>query len=456
MNGSKSGREHWGSKVGFVFAAAGSAIGLGNIWKFPYLTGQHGGGAFVLIYIICILVLGLPIMIAEIVIGRHTEKDPVGAFKIIGGGGRWTAVGYLGVLSGFFILSYYSVVGGWTLGYIVKTITGVVGGITDTSSAEAVFSAFIKNPVEMVLYHFLFMALTVWIVLGGVKNGIEKWNKFLLPILFVIIIVLIVRGLTMEGASRGLAFYLKPDFSRVTVFTVIEALGQCFFSLSLGMGAMITYGSYLSKSDKTLDSSLQIAGLDTMAAFLSGLAIFPAVYAVGMTPAKGPGLTFNILPVVFSRMAYGNVFALLFFVLLFIAALTSAMSLLEVTVAYSTDEKGWGRRKSVLIFGSLIFLLGIPSSLSFNVLSDVKIFFGLTFFDFMDKLTTIYMLPVGGLLIAICLGWKYGLRNTMHELDTDTGLQFLKKIWAFAIKYVSPVILVLIILYFGVYRMLVP
>jgi NSS family neurotransmitter:Na+ symporter len=454
MNNSNNAREHWGSKLGFVLAAAGSSIGLGNIWKFPYLTGQHGGGAFVLIYVLCIIVLGLPIMIAEIVIGRHTEKDPVGAFRIIGGGSRWTLVGYMGVLSGFFILSYYSVVGGWTVGYLVKSVTGTVAGINDTASAEAVFTAFIKNPWEMVIYHFIFIALTVWIVLKGVKNGIEKWNKILLPMLFVIILILIVRGLTMEGAMRGLEFYLKPDFSKVTVFTVIEAMGQCFFSLSLGMGAMITYGSYLSKKDKTLTSSLQIAGLDTLSAFLAGLAIFPAVYAVGMTPAKGPGLTFNILPVVFSKMAYGNVFALLFFLLLFIAALTSAMSLLEVTVAYITDEKGWSRRKAVLGFGTLIFLLGVPSALSFNVMADVKIFFGLTFFDFMDKLTTIYMLPVGGLLIALCLGWKYGLHKTMHELDTDTKMEFLKEVWAVSIKYVAPVILILIILYFGVYQMI--
>ena len=449
----QQGREHWGSKIGFILAAAGSAIGLGNIWKFPYLAGVNGGGAFVAIYLMCIVILGLPVMIAEIVIGRHTGGDPVGAFKQIGGG-RWTLVGYLGVASGFFIMTYYSVVGGWTLGYIVKSATGLIATMTDTRTAEEVFSRFIRNPYEMLLYHFLFMAVTVFIVMRGIKNGIERWNKFLLPLLFIILIVLIIRGLTMEGAADGLAFYLRPDFSKVGVKTIIEAMGQCFFSLSLGMGAMITYGSYLNKKDKILSSSLQIVGLDTLAAILSGLAIFPALFAVGMTPDKGPGLTFNILPVVFSKMSYGSVFAVLFFMLLFIAALTSSISLVEVVVAFITDEKGWDRKKAALVFGSAIFILGVPAALSFGTLKDFRVFFGNTYFDFMDRLTTVYMLPIGGLLIALCLGWKYGLSNAMHELDADTLLVPLKRIWAFAIRYISPPILLAIIIYFGVYRML--
>ncbi len=275
----------------------------------------------------------------------------------------------------------------------------------------------------------------------------------LLPLLLVILLVLIGKGLSMDGALDGLAFYLKPDFSKIEFKTIIEAMGQCFFSLSLGMGAMITYGSYLSRKEKILGSSLQIVVFDTLAALLSGLAIFPALFSVGMTPDKGPGLTFNILPVVFSKMSYGAVFSTLFFLLLFIAALTSAISLVEVVVAYVTDEKGWSRKKAVLIFGTAIFILGIPAALSFGVLADFRPFFGNTYFDFMDKLTTFYMLPVGGLLIAICLGWKYGLDKTMHELDVDTKSRFLEKLWAVTIKYISPLILAVIILYFGVYRL---
>lgn len=448
-----AGREHWGSKIGFIFAAIGSSIGLGNIWKFPYLAGANGGGAFVIVYLICILIVGLPIMIAEIVIGRHTEKDPVGAFKIIGAGSRWEFVGYLGVLSGFFIMTFYSVVGGWTLGYIVKSASGAIGAIRDMSTAETVFENFVRSPSEAIGYHFLFISATMFIVIRGIKNGIEKWNKVLLPLLFVILLVLIAKGLSMDGALDGLSFYLNPDFSKIEFKTVIEAMGQCFFSLSLGMGAMITYGSYLPRNEKVLGSSLQIVAFDTLAALLSGLAIFPALFAVGMTPEKGPGLTFNILPVVFSRMSYGTVFATLFFILLFIAALTSAISLVEVVVAYVTDEKGWSRRKAVLIFGTAIFVLGIPAALSFGVLADFKPFFGNTYFDFMDKLTTFYMLPIGGMFIALCLGWKYGLERTMHELDIDTGNVLLEKAWAVTIKYVSPLVLAVILIYFGVYRL---
>ena len=446
-------REQWGSKIGFILAAAGSAIGLGNIWKFPYLAGENGGGAFVLVYLICVLVLGLPIMIAEIVIGRHTEKDPVGAFKIIAEGRRrWELVGYLGVATGFLILTFYCTVGGWTIGYVIKSLTGAISQMGDTKAAESAFAEFVQNPFTMVFYHFLFIGITMLIVIGGIKKGIEKWNKILLPMLFIIILVLIVRSLTLEGSSKGLLFYLKPDFSKITIKVVIEAMGQCFFSLSLGMGAMITYGSYLKKNEKILNSALQIAGLDTLAAFLAGLAIFPAVFAVGMTPDKGPGLTFNILPVVFAKMYFGAVFSTLFFLLLLIAAITSNISLLEVVVAYLTDEKGWSRKKAVLVFGILIFLLGIPASLSFGVMKDVTVFFGLTYFDFMDTLTTTYMLPIGGLFIALCLGWKYGLHKTAHELDTDTRFFYLKEIWAFTIKYISPVILFVIIAYFGIYK----
>jgi len=446
-------REHWGSKIGFILAAAGSAVGLGNIWKFPYLAGENGGAAFVLVYLVCIVILGMPIMIAEIVIGRHTEKDPVGAFKRIGGG-PWTLVGYLGVASGFFIMTYYSVVGGWTLGYIVKSVTGSIATIAGSAESDKLFESFISSPGEMILYHFLFIGTTVFIVILGVTKGIERFSMVLMPVLFIILIVLIVRGLTLPGAADGIRFYLQPDFSKITPKVIIEALGQCFFSLSLGMGAMITYGSYLSREDRILNSSIKIVGLDTLAAFLSGLAIFPAVFAVGMTPAKGPGLTFNILPVVFSRMPYGSFFAALFFILLFIAALTSAMSLVQVVVAYFTDEKGFSRTKSVLTAGILIFLLGIPAALSFGAMKDVTIFFGKTYFDFMDILTSIYMLPIGGLLIALCLGYRYGLHRTMHELDADTGSFYLKEIWAFTIKYISPLILMAIILYFGVYKMI--
>lgn len=446
-------RENWGSRLGFILAAAGSSIGLGNIWKFPYLAGANGGGAFVLLYLICIVVLGLPILVTEIVIGRHTKKDPVGAMKIIGDGSLFKNTGYLGVFAGMSLLSYYSVVGGWTAGYIVKCAAGsVAAGITSIGDADRIFTAFTGSPLQSIIFHSIFMGATMFIVGRGIHRGIERWNKILMPMLFLILLALILRSNTLEGSSEGLMFYLYPDFSKITVRTVIEAMGQCFFSLSLGLGAMITYGSYLPKGSRILDSSMKVAILDTGAAFLAGLAIFPAVYAVGMTPDKGPGLTFHILPVVFSRMQFGSFFALLFFILLFIAALTSSVSLLEVTVAYITDEKKWGRRKAVLFFGIIIFLLGIPSALSFSVLRDVPFLFGSTFFDFMDRLVSLYLLPIGGLLISICLGWKYGTGRAIEEFDDDTFPPVVKRMWAFTIQYITPVILIVILIYFGFYK----
>ncbi|MDY6932876.1 MAG: sodium-dependent transporter [Spirochaetota bacterium] len=439
-------REHWGSMMGFILAASGSAVGLGNVWKFPYVTGQNGGAAFVIVYLICVLLLGLPIMIAELVIGRHTRKDPVGAFKSMASGTKWGLVGYLGVLSGFFILSFYSVVGGWTLGYIVKSINGIIAGIKDIESAKNMFHDFSSDPYLTLLFHLLFIASCMFIVVKGIKNGIERWSKYLMPLLFLLLFILIIKGISMEGGMKGVSFFLKPDFSKINLNSIISALGHSFFTLSLGMGAMITYGSYLSKRDKILHSAFYIVFLDTVVAILAGLAIFPSVFAMNMSPDKGPGLIFHIIPAVFGNMNYGIVYSTIFFILLFIAAITSGISLLEVVVAYIIDERGWSRRKAVYIFGISIFLLGIPSALSFGSLSNVTIFLGNNFFDFMDQLTTNYMLPIGGFFIAICLGWKYGLANTIHELDPDTRIISFKELWAFTIKFISPIVLFMLFL----------
>ncbi|MCX7982555.1 MAG: sodium-dependent transporter [Syntrophales bacterium] len=433
-------REHWGSKLGFVMAAAGSAVGLGNIWKFPYLTGSKGGAAFVIIYLLAVIILGLPIMIAELVIGRHTERNPVGAFKSMVGGTPWVLVGYLGVISGFLILSFYSVVGGWTIGYIVKGLTGMLSNLNTPDVAAREFREFTANPLSSLIYHLLFMASCMYIVFGGVKGGIEKWNKVLMPLLFAILLVLIGRGFFSGGMEKGLSFYLTPDFSKITTDTIIAALGQAFFSLSLGMGAMITYGSYLSRSERILTAAFWIVFLDTAVALLAGFAVFPSVFAMELSPAEGPGLVFHVVPAVFARMPGGQFFAVLFFFLLFLAAVTSGVSLLEVVCAYFIDEKGWSRHRAVIIMGTIIALLGVPSALSFGCLSHVKMLGG-TFFDFIDKLTSNYMLPLGGFFIAICLGWKYGLEKTIHELDPDTKILSIKELWAFIIKFISPFVL---------------
>jgi NSS family neurotransmitter:Na+ symporter len=438
-------REQWGSKIGFVLAAAGSAVGLGNIWKFPYLTGSKGGAAFVFVYLLAVLILGLPIMIAELVIGRHTERDPVGAFKAMAGGTWWVLVGYLGVLSGFFILSFYSVVGGWTIGYIVKGITGALAHLITPEAASQVFRSFVANPVSAIVYHLLFMGATVFIVIGGVKGGIEKWNKILMPLLFAILLVLIGRGMMAEGGEKGLIFYLTPDFTQITGDTVLSALGQAFFSLSLGMGAVITYGSYLSSQERILTAAFWIVFIDTAVALLAGFAIFPSVFAMGLSPAEGPGLVFHVIPAVFARMPGGQFFAILFFLLLFLAAVTSSISLLEVVTAYLIDERGWSRRRAVLVMGTAIAIFGLPSALSFGSLAHLTIA-GVTFFDFMDRLTSNYMLPIGGFFISICLGWKYGLEKTIHELDPDTRFISVKELWAFSIKFVAPFVLFVVFL----------
>ena len=437
-------REHWGSKIGFILAAAGSAVGLGNIWRFPYVAGENGGGAFVLVYLGCVLILGIPIMIAELVLGRHTSKGPVGAFKDMFGKSGWVIVGYMGVLCGFLILSFYSVVGGWTIGYIVKSVTGDVARMIDVETAQSVFGGFIQSPLEMIFFHLLFILSCIVIVRKGIEYGIERWSKILMPLLFILLVILIVRGVTMEGGFEGVAFFLNPDFSQLTGGAVLAALGQSFFSLSLGMGAMITYGSYLSKDDKILHSAPSIVSLDILIAILAGLAIFPAVFAMGMSPEGGPALLFHIIPTVFANMAYGSVFAFMFFLLLFIAALTSGISLLEVVVTYVTDEFGWTRKKAVTVVGTAIFMMGIPSALSFGVMSDIRIFFGMDFFSFLDNLTSNYMLPVGGFFISVALGWKYGLDKTMHELDPDTRIISLKELWGFTIKFISPLLVLLI------------
>ena len=441
-------REHWGSKIGFVLAAAGSAVGLGNIWKFPYVTGDNGGAAFVLIYLICIMFLGLPIMIAELVIGRHTRKDPVGAFKAMAKGTHWELVGYIGVLSGFFILSFYSVVGGWTLGYLVKSLTGAIATIKTVDNSLNMFGSFVANPMSQIGYHMLFMVACVVIVIRGIANGIERWSKFLMPFLFLLLIVLIIKGISMKGGIKGVLFLMQPDFGKISFNSFMTALGHAFFTLSLGMGAMITYGSYLSQKDKILSSALYIVILDTILAILAGLAIFPAVFAMNIEPSQGAGLIFNIIPAVFGKIEYGSIFSFIFFLLLFIAALTSAMSLLEVVTTFIIDEHGWSRRNAVVLMSGIIFLLGIPSALSFNVMADIKIFFGMNFFDFMDTLTANYMLPIGGFLIAVFLGWQYGFDKTEHELETDTKSEFIKIAWAFTLKYISPTILLVFFIYY--------
>jgi neurotransmitter:Na+ symporter, NSS family len=437
---SNNQRGFWRSRWGFILAASGSAVGLGNVWKFPYIVGQNGGGAFVLIYLVCIFVIGSPIMLAEFTLGRKTNRNPVGAFDQLRSNSLWTGIGYMGVIAGFFILSFYGVVGGWTFAYIVKSITGSVLGFTSPKEAGDFFANFIGNTREVLFYHALFMGTCITIVLKGVHGGIERACDILMPTLVVILFMLMLRSLTLDGATEGVVFYLTPDFSKINTNVVLIALGQAFFSLSLGMGCMITYGSYLSEKEALVSSTFYVVMFDTLIALLVGMVIFPAVFAMGLEPTEGPGLVFSVLPTVFASIPLGHGVAVIFFTLLAIAAITSGISLLEVVVAYFIDQRGWKRKKSVLIVGFFIFLFGIPSGLSFGVIADVKLL-GMNFFDHIDNIASNYLLPLGGMFTAIFVGWVWGTKNAHEEIERHENKFAFPWVqcWKFLICYITPV-----------------
>lgn len=430
----------WRSRWGFILAASGSAVGLGNVWKFPYIVGQNGGGAFLLIYLICIFVIGTPIMLTEFSLGRKTNRNPVGAFDQLKPNSLWVGIGYMGVLAGFFILSFYGVVGGWTFAYIVKSITGSVLEFASPKEAAVFFGSFIGNTGEVLFYHAMFMGTCIAIVLKGVHGGIEKACDILMPTLVVILFLLMLRSLTLDGAMDGVAFYLTPDFSKVDIHVVLIALGQAFFSLSLGMGCMITYGSYLSDKESLTSSTVYVVIFDTLIALLVGMVIFPAVFSMGLEPTEGPGLVFSVLPTVFASMPLGHGVAIIFFILLAIAAITSGISLLEVVVAYFIDQRGWQRKKAVLVVGSAIFAFGIPSGLSFGIMADVKLL-GMNFFDHIDNIASNYFLPLGGMLTAIFVGWVWGTKNVHEEIEKyENKFSFpWSQCWEFLIRYITPV-----------------
>ena len=443
-------RGEWSSKTGFILAAAGSAIGLGNIWRFPYVVGENGGGAFVLMYVIFVVAIGLPYMLAELALGRSVQSNPVGSIQAIRPGSAWKGAGYLGVLTGVGILSFYGVIAGWTVGYIYKMMIGEPGG----------FGEFISNPLLVTLLFAGFLSITALIVHGGVSNGIERWSKILMPIFFVLLIGLIIYVLTLEGASKGLAFYLKPDFSKITGRVALAALGQAFFSLSLGMGLMITYGSYVSKKENLISSAIYIAFFDTMIAIMAGLIIFPALFAMGRSPAAGPTLVFEVFPELFALMPGGFVVGVFFFLLLSVAALTSTISLLEVPVAFMVDEHKVNRKSIVWIVALATFIIGLPSALSQGA-SDFFSNIGmlperLTSADFLSQMSFMFgdfSLGFGALLLSIFIGWIWGAGKAADEptLGAD-GFAKTKKVWMIMIRYFIPLVIFVILLnLFGIF-----
>ncbi|PAK42183.1 sodium-dependent transporter [Peribacillus simplex] len=440
-----SKQDQWTSKLGFILAAAGSAIGLGAIWKLPYMTGENGGGVFFLLFIIFTLLIGAPILIAEFTIGRNAQKDAISAYKHIAPGKPWVLIGYGGVVASIILLSFFSVVGGWIISYLARSFTGSLSNLTQEEYGNF-FNTIISNPYETVIAQLLFMVFTIWVVQGGVSKGIEKANKYMMPSLFILFIILLIRSLTLDGAMEGVKFFLKPDFSALTGETILLALGQSFFALSVGVSVMVTYASYLSKKEDITKSAFSVVGLNIFISLLAGLVIFPAVFALGFSPSSGPGLVFVVLPAVFNEMALGGIFMFIFFILLLFATLTTAFSILEIVVAAMIKGDSAKRKKASWIAGITVFLIGIPSALSFGVLSDVKIF-NLSIFDFADYLTSNIALPVGALFISLFIGYQMKRIEVQKEFETgaDPG-RSLFKLWYFLIRYIVPIMIILVFL----------
>lgn len=438
-------RATFGSKIGVILATVGCAVGLGNIWRFPYMLGENGGAAFLLVYISCILFLGIPVMITEFFIGRYSRKNAAGAFKVMAPGTKWSVIGYNGVAAAFLILGYYAVVSGWTLEYIVQAFSGSLEGKNATDFADE-FTAFSTGVFRPILWTVVFIALTHIIIISGVKEGIERASKVMMPMLFLILIALCVRSITLPGASEGLTFLFNPDFSKIDSSVVLSAMGQAFFSLSIGMGCLITYASYFGKQTNLQTTALQVTILDTLVAVLAGVMIFPAVFSFGIEPTTGPELVFITLPNVFEQLPFGNIWSFVFFVLLALAALTSTISLHEVSTAYVHEEYHVSRKKAAIIVSIGVTILGILSSLSMGLLKSYTLF-GLNFFNLLDFVTAKIMLPLGGMMICIFTAKRVDKLLLKEEVTNHGTIRFyFFNTYAFFVKYIAPIAIGLIFL----------
>jgi NSS family neurotransmitter:Na+ symporter len=437
----------WSSRLAFVLAATGSAVGLGNIWRFPYTAGEYGGGAFVLVYILCVAAIGIPIMMAEIMLGRRGRQSPINTMRTLaqreGASPFWQLLGWMGILSGFLILSFYSVIAGWTLAYVVRAAGGLFAGI-DAAGSAAVFSALVADAERLLAWHTIFMVMTIVVVARGVSGGLEKAVRVLMPALFVLLLVMVVYAAQTGDFATGAAYLFQPDFSELrdnAGEAILSAMGQAFFSLSLGMGAIMIYGSYLNSQDSIAQNTVIIAVMDTLVALLAGLAIFPIVFANGLEPGSGPGLIFQTLPIAFGQMPFGELFGALFFVLLVFAAWTSAISLLEPLVAWLVENRGFSRVRAAMLGGVAVWLLGIACLLSLNEWSGFKLF-GMGILDLFDYMTANVLLPLGGVLIAIFAGWVLTRSASADELRlTNAGLY---RTWLVLIRFIAPLAVILV------------
>ena len=433
MSEQEGGRDSFSNKFGVIAAAAGSAIGLGNIWRFPYVAGENGGGAFLLLYLLFILAIGVPVMLSELLIGRKAQLNIFGAFRKLAPGSYWPLVGMMGVGAAFMILSFYAVVAGWTLEYTFYAIGNEFAG-ESPEGIKAIFDELTAASWRPVVFMLLFMALSAFIVRSGVKKGIERYTKVLMPLLLVILLGLIFRSLSLDGAMAGVDFLFRPDFSKIDANTVLEALGQAFFSLSLGMGVMATYGSYIKKKESLGKTAISVSLTDTLIAVLAGLAIFPAVFSFGLEPGQGPGLVFITLPGIFNQMAGGYYFAIFFFVLLVIAALTSSISLLEVVVAYFVEELKMKRSTATWLAAGIMSALGVVCALNGAV------------FSFFDRTSSNILLPLGGLLIVLFVGWFLGKQVVRDELEADGRVAFYFRWFVPVIRVLAPIAIALVFL----------
>jgi len=439
---SEQQKDHWGSRLGFILATSGAAVGLGNIQRFPYITAQNGGAAFVLIYLACVAFLGLPLILVEFSIGRRTGKNPFDAIKELCPGSLWKFAGLLGIATAFFIQSYYVVVAGWTLAYSGMMLTGKTMPIDE----------FASQPSMVIPCTLIFQFITAFIVLQGLKKGIERFSKILMPGLMVLLLILAVRSLSLEGSLSGVSYYLNPDFSKINPQVILFALCQAFFSLCIGEAVLVTYGSYTKKSENLLSSAACISLFDTMIALLSGLIIFPALFAMHQDPDQGTGLIFNIMPEIFQKIPFGNFFGFGFFVILSFAALTTCIALMEIPTNFIMQSKNWTRKKSVFCVATLTFLISIPAALSkggVTWLSEMSIESVRVqgFYEIMDFVWGSLAMVTGGFLLSLFVGWKWGTKNAIKELSQ--GSPFFKKIaplWGFHIRYIAPVVIFIILM----------
>lgn len=442
-----SEKSQWGSKIGFILASAGSAIGLGAVWKFPYMTAANGGGSFLLIFLIFTLLIGLPLLLAEFVLGRGAAVSAVKTFGKLGKNKKYNIFGIIGAFALFVLLSFYSVIGGWILVYLGISIADALG-IYSTSDYVALFSTIISNPWIALGAQAMFILLNVLIVSRGVQKGIERASKIMMPMLFIIFLIIITRSLTLPNSMAGVTYFLKPDFSKITTSGLLFALGQSFFALSIGVTAMLTYASYLNKQVNMVQSGVSVVMMNIAVSIMAGLAIFPAMSSFGMESEGGPSLLFIVLPQLFNNMAFGKIFYILFLILFLFATITSSVVMLEINVGNLTDQKNTNRTKWSVIVGILTFVFGIPSALSYGTLANT-LFFGKTFFDSMDFLVSNILMPLGCLFLSIFTGYVLDKKVAMRELhvkeDNKVSLGFFK-VWLFLLRYILPIIITIVCL----------